>query len=73
VPVGRGQAHRYNFSLHAFSLHALKVQKLEVPSNPTASLAGFMVNANLLGKATLTGKYGRSKWGHGRVGRRGPR
>jgi Raf kinase inhibitor-like YbhB/YbcL family protein len=51
-----GKPHRY-----IFFLHALKVEKLEVPANATASLAGFMVNANSLGKATLTGKYGRSK------------
>ena len=51
-----GKPHRY-----VFSLHALKVEKLDVPAGATASLAGFMVNANSLGKATLTGKYGRSK------------
>jgi len=51
-----GRPHRY-----VFSLHALKVEKLEVPANATASLAGFMVNANSLGKATLIGKYGRNK------------
>ena len=55
-PPAGDKPHRYNFSLHA-----LKVQKLEIPANATASLAGFMVNANSLGKATLTGKYGRSK------------
>jgi len=31
------------------------------PPNATASLAGFMVNANSLDKASLTGKYGRGK------------
>jgi Raf kinase inhibitor-like YbhB/YbcL family protein len=55
-PPPGDKPHRYNFSLHA-----LKVEKLDVPANATASLAGFMVNANSLGKATLTGKYGRSK------------
>jgi Raf kinase inhibitor-like YbhB/YbcL family protein len=55
-PPAGDKPHRYNFSLHA-----LKVQKLDVPPNATASLAGFMVNANSLGKATLTGTYGRSK------------
>jgi phosphatidylethanolamine-binding protein (PEBP) family uncharacterized protein len=48
--------HRYNFTLYA-----LKVPKVDVPANATASLAGFMVNANSLGKATLTGRYGRKK------------
>jgi hypothetical protein len=51
-----GKPHRY-----VFSLYALKVEKLDIPAGATASLAGFMVNANSLGKATLIGKYGRSK------------
>ncbi len=54
-PVGH-KPHRYNFSLHA-----LKVDKLDLPQGATASLAGFMINANSIGKATLTGKYGRTK------------
>jgi phosphatidylethanolamine-binding protein (PEBP) family uncharacterized protein len=54
-PVGE-KAHRYHFSPHA-----LRVQKLELPPSATASQAGFMVNANSLGKATLTGRYGRKK------------
>ncbi len=54
-PVG-DKPHRY-----VFTIHALKVEKLDLPPNATASLAGFMVNANSIGKATLTGKYGRTK------------
>ena len=54
-PVGH-KAHRY-----VFTLHALKVDKLDLPPGATASLAGFMINANSIGKATLTGKYGRRK------------
>lgn len=54
-PVG-DKAHRYNFTLHA-----LKVDKLELPAGATAALAGYMVNANSIGKATLTGLYGRKK------------
>ncbi len=54
-PVG-DKPHRYNFSLHA-----LKVEKLDLPPGATAALAGYMINANSLGKATLTGTYGRSK------------
>jgi Raf kinase inhibitor-like YbhB/YbcL family protein len=54
-PVG-DRAHRYNFTLHA-----LKVDKLDLPQDASASLAGFMINANSIGKATLTGKYGRPK------------
>jgi Raf kinase inhibitor-like YbhB/YbcL family protein len=55
-PPEGDRPHRYQFSLYA-----LKVPKLELPPNATASLAGFMVNANSLGKATLTGRYGRKK------------
>lgn len=54
-PVG-DKPHRYHFTLHA-----LKVDKLDLPPDAGASLAGFMVNANSIGKATLTGKYGRKK------------
>ena len=54
-PVG-DKPHRYNFTLHA-----LKVDKLDLPQGATAALAGFMINANSIGKATLTGKYGRKK------------
>jgi Raf kinase inhibitor-like YbhB/YbcL family protein len=55
-PPAGDKAHRYNFTLHA-----LKVEKLELPEGARASLAGFMVNANSIGKARLTGKYGRKK------------
>ncbi|MCC6611431.1 MAG: YbhB/YbcL family Raf kinase inhibitor-like protein [Burkholderiales bacterium] len=54
-PVG-DQPHHYNFTLHA-----LNVGKLDLPPGATAALAGFMVNANSIGKATLTGRYGRKK------------
>ncbi|MCK6407067.1 MAG: YbhB/YbcL family Raf kinase inhibitor-like protein [Rhodocyclaceae bacterium] len=54
-PVG-DTPHRYHFTLHA-----LKVEKLELPQGATAALAGFMINANSLGKAKLTGLYGRKK------------
>jgi Raf kinase inhibitor-like YbhB/YbcL family protein len=52
-PVGN-KAHRYNFTVYA-----LKVEKLELPPNPTASLTGFMVNMNSLGKAQFSARYGR--------------
>jgi len=55
-PPAGDKPHRYNFTLHA-----LKVDKLDLPAGATASLAGFMINANSIGKATLTGKYGRKK------------
>ncbi len=55
-PPAGDKPHRYNFTVHA-----LKVEKLELPKGATASLAGFMVNANSIGKATLSGTYGRKK------------
>lgn len=53
-PPKGDKPHHYNFTIYA-----LKVAKLDLPPNATASLTGFMVNANALGKATLTGTYGR--------------
>jgi len=47
--------HRYNFTLYA-----LKVDSLDV-SGASASLVGYMINANAIGKAKLTGKFGRKK------------
>ena len=32
---------------------------VEIPDDASAALAGFMVNANSLGKATFTSTYGR--------------
>jgi Raf kinase inhibitor-like YbhB/YbcL family protein len=52
-PVG-DKPHRYTFTVYA-----LKVQKLDLPSTATASLSGFMVNANAIGKASFTSTYGR--------------
>ena len=48
--------HRY-----IFTVHALSTDKLEIPPDATAALAGFMVNANALGKASFTAKYGRDR------------
>jgi Raf kinase inhibitor-like YbhB/YbcL family protein len=53
-PPAGDKPHRY-----VFTVYALKVDKLPVPPQPTASLAGFMVNANALGKAEFTAAYGR--------------
>ncbi len=47
--------HRY-----IFTVYALK-DKIEVPADATAALAGFMIHANSLGKASFTAKYGRPK------------
>lgn len=46
--------HRY-----IFTVHALKTEKIEVPSDATAALVGFMINANRIGSASFTARYGR--------------
>ena len=55
-PPAGDKPHRYNFTLHA-----QKVEKLDLQEGARESLAGYMVNANSIGKARLTGKYGRKK------------
>jgi Raf kinase inhibitor-like YbhB/YbcL family protein len=52
-PKGQ-KPHAYNFTLYA-----LGVEKLDLPPNATASHAGFLINRAAIGKATLTGTYGR--------------
>lgn len=53
-PPKGDKPHRY-----IFTVHALKIEKLDVPPDATAALIGFMINANRLGKASFTAKYGR--------------
>jgi len=53
-PPKGDKPHRY-----IFTVYALKTDKLEVPADGTAALAGFMINANKLGSATFMSKYGR--------------
>ena len=48
--------HRY-----IFTVHALGVDRLDIPADATAALAGFMVNGNSTAKATFEAKYGRGK------------
>jgi len=55
-PPEGDKPHRY-----VFTVHALKVDKLDIPADATAALAGFMINANSIGKAGFTAKYGRPK------------
>jgi hypothetical protein len=55
-PPQGDKAHRY-----IFTVYALKTDKLDLPADATSALAGFMINANKLGKATFTAKYGRTK------------
>jgi Raf kinase inhibitor-like YbhB/YbcL family protein len=53
-PPAGDKPHRY-----IFTLHALKTEKLDLPPDATAALAGFMIHANEIGKARFTAKYGR--------------
>jgi Raf kinase inhibitor-like YbhB/YbcL family protein len=53
-PPAGDKPHRYNFTVYA-----LMVKKLDLPPTATASLAGFTVNSNMLGKASFTGTFGR--------------
>jgi Raf kinase inhibitor-like YbhB/YbcL family protein len=55
-PPAGDKPHRY-----IFTVHALKTDKLDIPADATAALAGFMINANSIGKASFTSKYGRPK------------
>ena len=55
-PPPGDKPHRYTFTVHA-----LKTDKLELPADATAALAGYMINANALGKASFTATYGRPK------------
>jgi Raf kinase inhibitor-like YbhB/YbcL family protein len=52
-PVG-DKPHRYQFTVWA-----LKVDKLPLDNQASGALVGYMLNANVLGKATLTAVYGR--------------
>jgi Raf kinase inhibitor-like YbhB/YbcL family protein len=53
-PPPGDKPHRY-----VFTVHALGTDKLELPPDATAALAGFMINANAIGKASFTALYGR--------------
>ncbi len=55
-PPPGDKPHRY-----IFTVHALKTDKLDIPADATAALAGFMINGNSLAKASFTAKYGRPK------------
>jgi Raf kinase inhibitor-like YbhB/YbcL family protein len=44
---------------YIFTVHALKVDKLDLGPDASGALVGFMLNANALGKASVTGLYGR--------------
>ena len=55
-PPQGDKPHRY-----IFTVHALKTDKLDLDENAPAAMVGFMLNANSLGKASFTAKYGRGK------------
>lgn len=52
-PSGHG-VHRYRFTIHALS-----VEKIELPENATAALAGYMINANTIESNTIEALYKR--------------
>ena len=55
-PPPGDKPHRY-----IFTVFALKTDKLDLPPDASAALVGFMVNANKLGQASFTARYGRRK------------
>lgn len=44
---------------YIFTLSALKVEKIDAPTEASAALIGYMVNANRIEKASFTARYGR--------------
>jgi Raf kinase inhibitor-like YbhB/YbcL family protein len=55
-PPPGDKPHRY-----IFTVHALKTEKLDIPADATAALAGYMINGNSIAKASFTARYGRPK------------
>jgi len=55
-PPEGDKPHRY-----VFTLYALSVDKLALPKGAHAPVVGFVVNANTIGKASITGMYGRPR------------
>jgi Raf kinase inhibitor-like YbhB/YbcL family protein len=53
-PPAGDKPHRY-----IFTIYALKVDHLEVPPDASSALVGFKINANQIGKASITARYGR--------------
>jgi Raf kinase inhibitor-like YbhB/YbcL family protein len=44
---------------YIFTVYALKTDKIDVPADATAALAGYMIHGNMLAKASFTARYGR--------------
>lgn len=55
-PPPGDKPHRY-----VFTVFALSVEKIELPTDATAALVGYMLNANRLAKASVTARFGRPK------------
>jgi Raf kinase inhibitor-like YbhB/YbcL family protein len=53
-PPQGDKPHRY-----IFTVYALKVEKLDINGEASGAMVGFNLNANSLGKASFTVKYGR--------------
>lgn len=53
-PPAGDPAHRY-----IFTVYALKTAKIDIPDDASAALAGFMIHANQIGKASFQAYYGR--------------
>ena len=53
-PPKGDQPHRY-----IFTVHALDVEKLDLKPETNTPVAGFMINAHTIGKASLISYYGR--------------
>jgi Raf kinase inhibitor-like YbhB/YbcL family protein len=53
-PPQGDRPHRY-----VFTVHALKTEKIDVPEEASAAMVGFVIHANLAGKASFTAKFGR--------------
>ena len=49
-----GKPHSY-----IFTVYALKTEKLDIPAGATNAYARFAIHGSMLGKTTLTAKYGR--------------
>lgn len=52
-PVG-DKPHKY-----IFTVYALNTEKIHLPNSATAAFAGFMINAHLINKVSVTAIYGR--------------
>lgn len=52
-PKGHGKHH------YIFTVHALSIEKIDVPTDASPALIGYMIHANRLAKASFTARYGR--------------